>query len=211
MSGTAILLGAGGHGRVVRALAEALGWRLLGVCDPALVVGTDWAGLPVLGDDDALAAHDPDAVSLLNGVGRMPGQTARHRLHILWTARGFAFPPLVHPTAWVAPDVQLAPGAQIMAGAVVQPGCKVGAGSIVNTRAGLDHDGTLGADVHLAPGTTICGDVQVGDGAFVGAGAIVIQGCRIGAGALVAAGALVTTDLAPGARHPRRGRMETTP
>lgn len=205
MTGQAILLGGGGHGRVVRALAEALGWRLVGLCDPGLPAGSDWHGLPVLGDDSALAAQDPGAVALLNGIGRMPGQTGRRRLQEALAAKGFAFPPLVHPAAWVAPDTRLGPGAQVMAGAVVQPGCSIGAGAIVNTRAGIDHDGTLGADVHIAPGATLCGRVSVGDGAFIGAGATVIQGCRIGAGAMVAAGVTVAADLPPGARLRRHG------
>lgn len=198
----AILLGGGGHGRVVLALARAAGMAVAGVCDPALAEGSLWQGVPVLGDDHALDGRDPTALVLLNGLGRMPGSTARARLQALWEARGAAFPPLVHPAAWVAPDALLGPGAQIMAGAVVQPGCRIGAGSIVNTRAGLDHDGTLGADVHLAPGATLCGGVSVGDGAFIGAGATVIQGLRIGAGARVPAGALLTRDLAPGERFP---------
>ena len=211
MTGDAILLGAGGHARVVRAMAEALGWRIVGVCDPALTAGADWHGLPVLGGDEALAGRDPAQVALLNGLGKMPGQSARRRVQEACAARGFSFPALVHPAAWVAPDARLGDGVQVMAGGVVQPGCTLGPGCIVNTRAALDHDGTLGADVHLAPGATLCGGVHVGDGAFIGAGATVIQGCRIGAGAMVAAGAVVAADLPPGARHPRAGHERTAP
>lgn len=203
MSGEAILLGAGGHGVVVLALARALGWRVAGVCDPALAPGSLWEDVPVLGDDAALAARDPAGLTLLNGLGKMPGATARARLQAAWTARGATFPPLVHPAAWVAPGVALGAGAQVMAGAVVQPRCRIGAGCIVNTRASLDHDGTLGADVHLAPGATLCGGVTVGEGAFIGAGATVIQGLRIGAGAMVAAGAVVVQDVPLGGRADR--------
>lgn len=196
----AILMGCGGHGRVVLSLARAAGLAVAGVCDPALAPGASWEGLPVLGDDEVLEGRDPAGLVLLNGLGKMPGAMARAKLQSVWEARGAAFPPLVHPAAWVAPDVWLGPGAQVMAGAVLQPGCRIGPGSIVNTRAGLDHDGTLGADVHLAPGATLCGGVSVGDGAFIGAGATVIQGLRIGAGAVVPAGALLKRDLAPGER-----------
>ncbi|MDM7932021.1 acetyltransferase [Tabrizicola sp.] len=209
MTGDAILLGAGGHARVVRALAEALGWWIIGVCDPALAAGAYWEGLLVLGGDEALDGRNPGQMALLNGLGKMPGQSARHRVQQVHAARGFAFPALVHPAAWVAPDARLGAGVQVMAGAVVQPGCTLGPGCIVNTRAGLDHDATLGADVHLAPGVTVCGGVHVGDGAFIGAGATVIQGCRIGAGAMVAAGSVVAADLPPGARHPRAGHERT--
>ncbi|MCF8516734.1 MAG: NeuD/PglB/VioB family sugar acetyltransferase [Rhodobacteraceae bacterium] len=191
----AILLGAGGHARFVRALTEALGMQITGVCDPALVAGDDWHGLQVLGGDDVLRAMDPGSLVLLNGVGKMPCDAVRARLHNAWTAHGFAFATFVHPAAWVAPDVQMVPGVQVIAGAIVQPGCSLGAGCIVATKASLDHDGVLGADVHLAPGATLCGDAQVGAGAFIGAGAVVIQGRRIGAGSVVAAGAILTRDL----------------
>lgn len=202
----AILLGGGGHGRVVRTLAEALGIRVIGVCDPT-VAGAEWFGLPVLGDDAALERYPPGAVLLLNGVGKLPGRDARGRLQARFAARGYEFPVLVHPFAWVAEDAMLAAGVQIMAGAVVQPGCRIGAGSIVNTRGAVDHGCVLGEDVHLAPGAVLCGDVRVEDGAFVGAGAVVLQGRRIGAGSVVAAGAVISRDLAAGETAYGRGTL----
>ena len=76
----AILLGGGGHGRVVRALAEALGIRVIGVCDPT-VAGAEWFGLPVLGDDAALERYPPGAVLLLMVVGRRGIMYCFHRWH----------------------------------------------------------------------------------------------------------------------------------
>lgn len=193
----AILLGGGGHGRVVRALAEVLGLKVIGICDPGLEAA-EWFGLPVLGDDSAVERHRPDATLLLNGIGKLPGSDTRRRLQDRLSLRGYGFPVLVHPFGWVAPDAELAAGVQIMAGAVVQPGCRIGAGSILNSRVSVDHGCVLGADVHLAPGAVLCGDVTVADGAFVGAGAVILQGRRIGAGSVVAAGAIITRDLEPG-------------
>jgi UDP-perosamine 4-acetyltransferase len=203
-----LLLGAGGHARVVRALAAACGLEVAGVCDPALARdgAATWNGLPVLGDDSALEALPPTQTRLLNGLGQMPGSNIRARLHARLAAKGFTFPALAHPAAWVAPGVALGDGVQVMAGAMVQPGCDIGPGTIVNTRAGVDHDCRLGKDVHIAPGATLCGAVAVGDGAFVGAGATVLPGLRLGAGAMVAAGAVVTRDVPDGGRVGRQGR-----
>jgi len=196
MSGArAILLGAGGHGRVVRHLATAAGLRVDAVCDPALRQGAEWEGLAVLGGDDALAGQ---VAVLLNGIGKLPGSGLRAALQRRLVAAGFAFPPLLHPFAWVAPGVALGAGGLVMAGAVLQPGVRIGAGSIVNTRAGVDHDCDLGEDVHVAPGATLCGDVVLDDGAFIGAGATVLPGLRVGAGAVVGAGCTLRRDLAPG-------------
>lgn len=202
MSSTArpsVLLGAGGHARVLVALARASGHQVLGVCDPMLAADavTHWEGLEVLGDDDALNRFPPDRVTLVLGVGQLAAGTLRGRLYAMWRARGYDFPMLVHPAAWVAPGVKLNNGVQVMAGAVIQPGCVVGENSIVNTRASVDHDCQIGRDVHVAPGVTLCGAITIDDSAFIGAGATVIQGLRIGANAVVGAGVTLVRDLAP--------------
>lgn len=192
-----VLLGAGGHARVLAALARAVGQPVLGVCDPTLAADavSRWEDLDVLGDDSALDRLPPDSVALMLGVGQLATGSLRKRLYASWRARGYDFPALVHPAAWVAPDVVLGDGVQVMAGAVVQPGCEIGVNSIINTRAGVDHDCRIGRDVHVAPGATLCGTVVVEDGTFIGAGATVIQGLRIGACAVVGAGVTLVRDL----------------
>lgn len=205
---TVILLGAGGHAKVCLSVARLLGWTVLGVCDPGLAGSgaTQWRDLPVLGDDEALATRHPDEVALINGVGMVPGQSARRRIHERWTASGFDFPALVHPRACLAPAVRLGVGVQVMAGAILQPDVSIGDGTIVNTGVQIDHDGTIGAHVHLAPGTVVCGDVHIGDRAFLGARCVVMPQLSIGQDAVVAAGAVVPSSLPAGSCWaPHRG------
>jgi len=192
-----VLLGAGGHARVLVATARALGFSLLGVCDPRLKSeGRErWEELIVLGDDTAIEQHKPDEIGLMLGVGQLVRDTTRTRLYNRFYALGYSFPPLVHPTAWVAPGISLPDGAQIMAGAVVQPGCILGRNVIINTRASVDHDCRIADNVHIAPGAILCGGVEIGTGAFIGAGAVLIQGLNIGNGAIVGAGVTLVRDL----------------
>ncbi len=192
-----VLLGAGGHARVLLALARAAGHSIQGVCDPLLAANdvVSWEGLEVLGDDHALERLAPDSVDLILGVGKLVEGNEREQLYSFWRARGYAFPALVHPTAWVAPSVVLSDGVQVMAGVLIQPGCNIGENSIINTRAIIDHDCRIGRDVHVAPGATLCGSVVVEFGAFIGAGATVIQGVRIGNNAVVGAGVTLVRDL----------------
>jgi sugar O-acyltransferase (sialic acid O-acetyltransferase NeuD family) len=194
-----VLLGAGGHARVLAALARAAGHPVMGICDPTLAADgiSRWADLDVLGDDGALDRLPPDRVALALGIGQLVTGNLRERLYATWRARGYDFPALIHPSAWIAPDVVLCDGVQVMAGVVIQPGCAIGENSIVNTRAGVDHDCRIGRDVHVAPGATLCGTVTVEDGALIGAGATVIQGLRIGARAVVGAGVTLVRDLKP--------------
>jgi UDP-perosamine 4-acetyltransferase len=170
---------------------------VLGVCDPTLAANgiSRWADLDVLGNDSALDRLPPDRVALVLGIGQLATGNLRERLFAAWRVRGYDFPTLVHPSAWIAPGVVLGDGVQVMAGAVIQPGCEIGANSIVNTRAGVDHDCRIGRDVHIAPSAMLCGTVTVEDGAFIGAGATVIQGLSIGARAVVGAGVTLVRDL----------------
>jgi sugar O-acyltransferase (sialic acid O-acetyltransferase NeuD family) len=195
-----ILIGAGGHGRVVLALARAAGMDVHAVCDPMLSAAGHkvWEGLEVLAQDAAIEQMPPDGVLLLLGVGQLPTGTRREDIFSTWLRRGYRFPVLIHPHAWIAPGSRLAEGVQVMAGAVVQPDCSIGENTIVNTAASIDHDCMIGPHVHIAPGATLCGSVQIEDGAFIGAGAVVIQGVRVGAKALVSAGMTVLRDVEPG-------------
>lgn len=192
------MLGAGGHAKVLLSLAQSLGLELLGVCDPVLFSQgvSHWRGIRVLGGDEALDALNPESVGLINGVGRLVGNAGRCRVFARLKEKGFQFPVLVHPTAWVDNTAFLHEGVQVMAGAVIQADVIIGSNSIINTRAGIDHDCCLGVDVHVAPGATLCGGVQVQDRAFIASGATVIQGLTVGEDAVVGAGALLVRDLA---------------
>lgn len=195
-----IILGAGGHAKVLLGLIDALGANISGVCDPQLTSQgvRVWRGVPMLGDDSALDALDPSSVGLVNGVGQLVGSSARQRIFDIWRARGFEFPALIHPFSWVDPSVRLEAGVQVMAGAMIQADTRIGTNSIVNSRVSIDHDCVVGRNVHIAPGATLCGGVRVADQAFVASGATVIQGLLIGEGAVVGAGTTLTRDLAAG-------------
>lgn len=192
-----VILGAGGHAKVLLSLVTSAGFKVLGVCDPLLEyqIGGQWRGISILGGDAALDALDPGAIELVNGIGQLVGASGRHKIFQRMKARGYRFPVLLHPTAWVDATAHLHEGVQVMAGAIIQADVVVGANSIINTRAGIDHDCCLGEDVHVAPGATLCGGVQVSDGAFIGSGATVIQGLKVGMEAVVGAGTVLTKDL----------------
>lgn len=196
-----LVLGAGGHAKVLVGALLRLGLPIRGLldADPARQ-GGKVLGQPVLGGDAYLDGVDPASLLLVNGLGSVALPQARQRLYERFTAKGFQFASVIDPASFVSPDVELAPGVQIMAGAVVQPGCRLEANCIINSRASLDHDCEIGAHAHLAPGVVLSGAVRVGEGSHLGTGAVVIQGCRIGPGSLVAAGAVVVRDVAAGQR-----------
>lgn len=201
MSSEIIVLGAGGHARVVADALIASGRRVRGFLDvSADKQGGHLMGLPVLGGDEVLGSLLPDAVELANGIGSAGVMNARYRVYAAALDRGFRFATVVHPSAIVSPSATLGPGAQVMARAVIQPFATIGENSIINTGAIVEHDVFVGSHVHVSPGCILAGEVRVGDRVHVGVGAVVIQRMSIGEGSFVAAGAVVVADVVDGTR-----------
>lgn len=191
-----IILGAGGHGRVLADALHAAGLAVAGFTDRDPVLrGALVLGLPVLGDDAVLEADVWAKHWLVNGLGGgSHGGAARRRLQGVWESAGRRFSGVRHPSAVVSPFAQVDASAQILARAVVQPGAGVGPGCIVNTGAILEHDSRLGCFSHCAPGSILCGGVETGAFCHIGAGSVVREGVRLGQGVVVGAGAVVIRD-----------------
>ena len=197
-----IIIGAGGHARVLIDTLQLTGKSILGVVDKGHAAhSTGPSGLAILGDDEAVDRFAPDAVLLVNGVGTVKTTAQRDAIYRRFLAKGFHFATVVHPSAVISNSATLGEGVQVMAGCVIQAGASIGANSLINTRASIDHDCRIGETVHIAPGATLSGTVTVGDETHIGTGAVVIQGITIGRHCLVAAGAVVYRDLPDGAQH----------
>lgn len=201
MTADVLILGAGGHARVIADALLASGRRVRGFidADPAKR-GTMLLGLPVLGGDEVLNDARPSDVDLVNGIGSAGVMDARFRVYETAKRRGFQFATVVHPDATIAASASLLAGAQVLAQAVVQPLAVIGENSIVNTGAIVEHDVTIGSHVHVSPRCVLAGEVRVGNLVHIGVGAVVIQRVKVGAGSFVAAGAVVVADVPEGAR-----------
>ncbi len=200
-----IVVGAGGHARVLIGVLRRQGIAVAGCVDinPALH-GAAIDGVPVIGGDDALFAMSPDGVRLVSGQGNVPGKGAsglarRRGVFERFGARGYRFMSVISPDSVISDTAVLEEACQVITGAIIHPGAKVGVNAIVNTGAQVDHDCVVGAHSHIAPGAVLCGGVTVGPESHVGAGAVVIPLVRIGTGAVVGAGAVVVRDVPDGA------------
>ena len=196
-----VLIGAGGHGRVVLDAARTQpDLKVVGFIEIDRAI-QDIDGVPILGDDAFLGSLLARGISHgVVSVGAIGPEPRRAALFARMLAAGLSGAVVVHAQATVSPTSELGEGTVVLARAVVNPGARVGRNVIVNTAAIVEHDCAIGDHVHLSPGAILGGGVQVGEGAHVGIGATVIQGIHIGAGAMVAAGAVVVADVPAGAR-----------
>lgn len=200
-SGPILVLGAGGHAKVVIDALAAIGATVVGIADPdPKTCGRTILNVPVIGGDETVEAWATDEITLANGVGSTGNVSVRREVFERFHSRGYDFETIIHPSAIVSAETEIGVGAQIMAGVIIQPGTRIGLNTIVNTGAQIDHDGSIGDHVHISPGAVLSGTVSVGSGTHIGAGATIIQDITIGDDCLVAAGAVVTRNLADGSR-----------
>ena len=117
-----LVVGGGGHAVVIVDTLLALGAIVEGMLDAdSARHGATVLGVPVIGSDEILDTRDPAHVALANAIGSNRNTDPRRAVFERFSARGFAFPSLVHPAAVVAPYVTLGAGVQIMPGAVIRP------------------------------------------------------------------------------------------
>lgn len=199
MNRSVIIIGGGGHAKVLLDALLKSGIPVAGILDPDTSLhGNRLLGVQILGGDELLSDFPPQHYDLVNGVGSIKLPHARRMAFIKLKDSGYNFATVVHPSAIIGSEVELGEGSQIMAGTILQSGCRVGYNTIINTRSSLDHDCSIGSHCHIAPGATLSGGVKIGNGVHIGTGATVIQNISIGNDCLIAAGAVVVSDITEG-------------
>jgi sugar O-acyltransferase (sialic acid O-acetyltransferase NeuD family) len=192
-----VIIGGGGHAKICIDLIHRAGsFKMVGILDSRLAVGTNVLGVTVLGDDKLLGSLKKKGIQrVINGIGSVQNPIRRIEIYDRLKEFGFETPNIIHPSAVVEASVQMGTGNQIMAGAIVGSSTKLGNNCIVNYGAMLAHDCVLEDGVHICPGVQLSGDVQVARSAIIFTGAIVFPRVKIGEEAVVSAGAVVSQDV----------------
>jgi sugar O-acyltransferase (sialic acid O-acetyltransferase NeuD family) len=191
-----IVLGAGGHAAVLIDILKQQKRKIVAIVSPHLTQkGPVFDGIEVLLQDKDVLKFESETITLVNGIGSIPGNKLRENVYKDFIDKGYHFETVVSNNAIVSPYAILADGVQVMAGAVIQVGTRVGANSIINTSAIIDHDCEIGRHNHIAPGATLSGGVITGDGVHIGTGANIIQLITIGADVVVGAGTAITKNV----------------
>lgn len=101
----------------------------------------------------------------------------------------------IHPSAIIAQDVEIGEGTVIMPGVVINPGTKIGKNCIINTSASLDHDNFIEDYVHISPGSHLAGTVVVKENTWLCTGVIVKNNITIEKDNVIGAGGVVIRDI----------------
>jgi len=190
-----IIIGGGGHAKVLIDTLKLLNADIIGIVDNAHEkLNSQLFDIPVIGNDYTVASYNADSVKLVNAIGSVSIPYARKAVFDKFKQLGYSFATVIHPTAVVSHHIIISEGVQIMAGAIIQAGFNSGVNTIINTGCVIDHDCSIGDHTHVAPGVTISGGVTIGETSHIGTAAVLIQGVSIGKECLVAAGAVVVRN-----------------
>ena len=178
-----IIIGAGGHGKVIADNAVRNGYIDIRFVDDH--ASGSCMGFPIVGRSSDLVSLDDGATDFVIGIG---SNTVREKIAQKYDVNWVR---LVHPSAQIGIQVSIGRGSVVMAGAVINACAAVGEHCIINTGAIVEHDNVLEDYVHISPNAALGGTVRVGALTHIGIGASVRNnidicgGCTIGAGAAV--------------------------
>lgn len=148
-----VIVGAGGHGRVVAdALLRQGTFEIAGFADDLTAKGTDVIdGIAVV----ASTSEEQLIRSLADGFVIAVGNN-EHRARLFEKFSLLLEPfTVIHPAASVSPFATIGKGGMVMAGAVVGAGAVIGDNCIINVQSLVDHDCAIGANSHIAQGALV--------------------------------------------------------
>lgn len=160
-----IIIGMGGHSKVVTDIARLNGYKILGYLDDKEPVG-EVQDL-YLGRIDTLPRWVRDGVSFVIAIGN---NLVRKAIVDRYEGLNLDYVRLVHPAAIIGSKVEIFSGAVVMPGAIINADARIGRHVIVNTAAVVDHDCRVGDFAHVAQGAVLAGGVTVGDCGLVEVG-----------------------------------------
>lgn len=188
MNNRLIIIGAGGHGRVIADNAYKNGYKEIKFIDDS--AKGSCMGFEIIGTTRDIEGLNDGRTDFVIGVGdNLTRKKISEKFDVNWVS-------LIHPSAQLAIDAKVGEGTVIMAGTVLNAGAEVGKHCIINTNSIIEHDNVIEDYVHVSPGVSLGGTVRVGEGTHIGIGATVINNINICSGCIIGAGAVVISHIA---------------
>ena len=204
MSEEIVIVGAGGFGREVVDVVEAINaelreprWRVRGVVDdapsPVNLGRLAVRGVEFLGGTEVAAAWAGEA-SFVVGIG---SPHLRRRIAERYEKAGLEPATLVHPSVTRGFDVRVGSGSVICAGVRLTTNISLGRHVHLNLNSTVGHDTSLGDFVSVNPLASISGDCVIEDEVVIGVAGVILNGLTVGRGAVVGGSACVVKDVPP--------------
>ena len=184
-----VIIGAGGHGKVVADIVIQSGNWVKGFLDDAENIPNTIEGIPVLGKIASYKKYSDCKFIVAIGDAVIRKKIVNQLIGVKWYTA-------IHPSAQLSNlGVTIGEGTVIMAQAVINSSAKIGMHCIINTSAVIEHDNYLENFIHVSPGAVLAGNVKVGENTHIGAGAVIRNNINIASDCIIGAGAIVVKDI----------------
>lgn len=191
-----LIVGAGGHGKVVVDVAESLGdYDDIFFIDARFPVLERHYGRQVIGNDQSIDDWVRPNVNFIVAIG---DNVIRSHVFSSLSVKCASFATLVAPSATIASGCTIGAGTVVFPKATIGPDTIIGNNVILNTACKLDGHIKIDDHAHIAPGSKLSVDVRVGSHALVGAGAVLSEGSSLGINSTLGAGAFLDFNLSSG-------------
>lgn len=186
-----IIIGARALGRKVCNYAREAGFDVVGFLDDKTDALDGFAGYPpIIGSVENWLVHADDRYVCAVGDSQM-----RAKYAAIIEQKGGEFVSVIHPSAYVGPNVKIGEGCVVCPYAVVDCDLTMGRHVIVNVHTLVAHDCILEDCVTLSPNVHLGGRTKIRRAAFLGINVSTIPDIEIGESSYVAAGACVTRNV----------------
>lgn len=196
MSKDVVIIGAGGHAKVIANVINKSGDIVRGFLDDNIEIGTviikekNYKVIGTFEDIVHLQLKYPNAEFIIGiGNNELRKKIAEKYEEIL------NFYTAIDPNSQIALDVEIGKGSVILANACINTSAKIGKHCIINTAAIIEHDNIIEDYVHVSPNATLSGTVKVGELTHIGSGAVVKNNVDICDNCVIGAGATVVKDI----------------
>lgn len=176
-----VIIGAGGHAKVVSDIITANGDNVLGYLDDSIKDNT----LGVIDDFTKYIDKAKFVIAIGNSEVR---EKLSKELNCKWHTA-------IHPSAVISSSAKIEEGTVVMPNAVINAGATIGKHCIINTGAIVEHDNRIGNYCHVSVGSRLGGTVSVGNNVWLGIGSTIINNITIADDVYIGAGAVVVCDL----------------
>ncbi len=140
-----LIIGAGGHGQVVKAIASA--------CDYDIIDFLDDKAPKAVGRLKEAPYIAPNYEGVIVGIGN--NTLRRNITEQLEKVEGINIVTLIHPTAFVSSSAIIGKGTVVEPNATINANSKIGEGCIISVGVIVDHDSSIGYFTHINAGA-IC-------------------------------------------------------
>ncbi len=196
MSKNIVIIGAGGHAKIVVDIIERTGDIIYGLTDVNYLEKRECMGYPIIGNDEILQSVISNEIKFAAmGIGHVGYPDSRNKSYQYAQKIGYIFPVLVHPSAVIANTAIIGEGSVCAAHSTVNVDARIGKICIVNSAAVIEHDVQMEDGVHVAPHAVVLGEAHIGKNSFIGAGSVILQGIRIGKNCIIGAGSVVLHNV----------------